>query len=117
MQQLAVCTAGTLLEVILSEDSCPIGKVSILYLHPFSFCEFLIAVSVSGSFAGAYGNASSYAAKELLLVRNYLDVREAKINNNLIDNALRPFCLGKKNWLFAQTEDGVRRALLSTVSL
>ena len=62
--------------------------------------------SVSVSSAGAYSNASSYAAKELLLVRSYLDVREAKINNNLIDNALRPFCLGKKNWLFAQTEDG-----------
>ena len=44
MPQLAVCTAGSLLGVILSEDSFPVGKVSFLYLHPFSFREFLIAV-------------------------------------------------------------------------
>ena len=44
LPQLAVCTAGSLLGVILSEDSFPVGKVSFLYLHPFSFREFLVAV-------------------------------------------------------------------------
>ena len=73
----------------------------------FDVLENLVATeSVSVSSAGAYGNALSYAAKELPLVRRYLDVPEVKIDNNLIENALRPFCLGKKNWLFAQTEDG-----------
>jgi predicted AAA+ superfamily ATPase len=44
LPQLAVCTAGSLLGVILSEESFPVGKVSFFYLHPFSFREFLIAV-------------------------------------------------------------------------
>ena len=44
LPQLAVCAAGSLLGVILSEDSFPVGKVSFLYLHPFSFREFLVAV-------------------------------------------------------------------------
>lgn len=42
--QLAVCAAGPLLGVVLSEESFPVGKVSFLYLHPFSFREFLTAV-------------------------------------------------------------------------
>lgn len=33
-----------MLGVILREESFPVGKVSFLYLHPFSFREFLIAV-------------------------------------------------------------------------
>ena len=73
----------------------------------FDVLENLVAMeSVSVSSAGAYGNASSYAAKELPLVLRYLDAPEVKIGNKLIENALRPFCLAKKNWLFAQTEDG-----------
>jgi transposase len=39
-------------------------------------------------------------------VRRYLDAPEVKIDNHLIENALRSFFLGKKNSLFAQTEDG-----------
>lgn len=41
---LAVCAAGSLLGVILSEESFPVGKVSFLYMFPLSFEEFLMAV-------------------------------------------------------------------------
>ena len=41
--QLAICAAGSLLGVILSKESFPVGKVSFLHLHPLSFHEFLMA--------------------------------------------------------------------------
>jgi len=42
--RLAVCAAGSLLGVILSNESFPVGKVSFLHMHPLSFEEFLMAV-------------------------------------------------------------------------
>jgi len=42
--QLAVCAAGSLLGVILSDESFPVGKVHFLHMHPLSFEEFLMAV-------------------------------------------------------------------------
>ena len=44
LPQFAVCAAGSLLGVILSEESFPVGKVAFLHMHPLSFSEFLIAV-------------------------------------------------------------------------
>ena len=44
MTQLALCSAGSLLGVILSEESFPMGKVSFLHLYPLNFSEFLEAV-------------------------------------------------------------------------
>ncbi len=55
---------------------------------------------------GEYGKALIYAADELPLIRHYLDSAEVEIDNNLCENSLRPFCLGKKNWLFAATNAG-----------
>lgn len=73
----------------------------------FNDLENIIASeAVSVSLVGAYGTALTYASKELPRVSRYLDAPEVQIDNNLVENALRPFCLGKKNWLFAQTEDG-----------
>lgn len=42
--RLAVCTAGSLLGVVLSEESFPVGKVNFLSMHPMSFFEFLRSV-------------------------------------------------------------------------
>jgi uncharacterized protein len=41
LPQLAICAAGSLLGVILSEDSFPVGKVAFLDMHPMNFEEFL----------------------------------------------------------------------------
>ncbi len=42
--QLALCAAGSLLGVILSEESFPVGKVNFLSMYPLTFDEFLRAV-------------------------------------------------------------------------
>jgi predicted AAA+ superfamily ATPase len=44
LPQLAICCAGSLLGVSLAKESFPVGKVSFMYMHPMSFCEFLRAV-------------------------------------------------------------------------
>ena len=45
MPELAICGAGSLLGLSLGESSFPVGKVDFLSLSPFSFEEFLRALS------------------------------------------------------------------------
>lgn len=42
--QLAICCAGSLLGLSLSEESFPVGSVSFLKLYPMSFAEFVLAI-------------------------------------------------------------------------
>lgn len=41
MAELALCAAGSLLGVYLSDESFPVGKVTLLDLYPMNFIEFL----------------------------------------------------------------------------
>ncbi len=41
--ELAVCAAGSLLGVMMSSESFPVGKVEFLDLYPMTFSEFLLA--------------------------------------------------------------------------
>jgi transposase len=52
------------------------------------------------------GEAINYALKlwEKLVV--YLEDARLPIDNNLVENAIRPFVLGRKNWLFSYSENG-----------
>jgi len=46
----------------------------------------------------------------------YLDDGRIEIDNNLVENAIRPTALGKKNWLFiGEAEAGERSAILYTI--
>lgn len=57
-----------------------------------------------------FGKAILYARKlwDKLLV--YLEDGRLKIDNNRIENLIRPVALGRKNWLFAGSPEGARRA-------
>ncbi len=62
------------------------------------------------------GKAISYALSiwDSLLV--YLDEGRVEIDNNLIENAIRPTAVGKKNWLFiGAAEAGKKAAILYTI--
>lgn len=50
-------------------------------------------------------------------LKNYLNKPEARIDNNVAERAIRPLALGRKNWLFAGSEEGGENAaiLLSLV--
>jgi len=52
------------------------------------------------------GKAIHYALGQWDRAVRYLDHGYARPDNNRVENAIRPFALGRKNWLFSKTEDG-----------
>jgi hypothetical protein len=64
----------------------------------------------------AMGQAISYALNQWPNLEKYLDHGEVEIDNNLVENAIRPTALGKKNWLFMGSEEaGERNAVIYTL--
>lgn len=56
--------------------------------------------------ATSLGKAYNYALKLEKELRVFLDNPEVRIDNNRTENDIRPFVIGRKNWLFADTTSG-----------
>ncbi|MGH8325805.1 MAG: IS66 family transposase [Steroidobacteraceae bacterium] len=56
----------------------------------------------------ATGKALNYLHNEWPTLIGYVDDGQLEIDNNLAENALRPFVLGRKNWLFSDSVRGVK---------
>ena len=54
------------------------------------------------------GEALHYLHKQWPALVRYLDDGRYPIDNNAIENAIRPFAIGRKNWLFSKTQAGAR---------
>jgi transposase len=52
------------------------------------------------------GKAISYLASDWPRLIRYLDDGRIEISNVLCENAIRPFVIGRKNWLFSDTPEG-----------
>jgi transposase len=52
------------------------------------------------------GKAISYAHNEWTYLTRYLDDGRLSIDNNFVENAIRPFVIGRKNWLFSDSVAG-----------
>jgi transposase len=52
----------------------------------------------------AIGIAINYTLKQWDYLKKYVDYGEAEIDNNWVENEIRPLGLGKKNWLFVMHE-------------
>jgi transposase len=62
------------------------------------------------------GLAIDYTLNLWPLLGAYLDDGRVEIDQNLVENAIRPTALGKKNWLFiGEAEAGERSAILYTI--
>jgi hypothetical protein len=62
------------------------------------------------------GKAISYAIKEWKKLEVYLGDGRVEIDNNLVENRIRPTKLGAKNWLFIGcAEAGQKAAILYTI--
>jgi len=62
------------------------------------------------------GVAMDYALGQWRTLDVYLGDGRVEIDNNLVENAIRPTALGKKNWLFVgEAEAGDRGAIIYTV--
>lgn len=51
------------------------------------------------------GKAFEYCANRWISLQNYLNDGMLEMDNNLIENAIRPLALGRKNYLFAGTHE------------
>lgn len=57
---------------------------------------------------GAIGKAIRYCVGHWAELNNYLLDGRVEIDNNLVENAIRPFALGRKNWLFNGSPAGAK---------
>ena len=53
-----------------------------------------------------------YSLNQKQQLTAYLDNGEVPISNNLAENAIRPFTLGRKNWLFCDTPKGAEASAI-----
>ena len=62
------------------------------------------------------GKAIDYALHQWSALLLFLEDGRLEIDNNLIENAIRPTAIGKKNWLFiGEAQAGARSAIIYTV--
>jgi transposase len=54
------------------------------------------------------GKAFVYTQSQWHRLTKYLDDGNISMDNNLAENAIRPFVVGRKNWLFADSVDGAK---------
>lgn len=65
---------------------------------------------------GGITKALDYSLKRWAALRRYLDDGTVPIDNNHIENQIRPWALGRKNWLFAGSlRSGQRAAALMSL--
>ena len=56
--------------------------------------------------------AVSYARSEKKYLYRFLESGEIPIDNNRAENAVRPFCVGRKNWLFSASVKGAEASAM-----
>lgn len=62
------------------------------------------------------GQALAYTLNQWAGLQHFLTDGRVELDNNLVENAIRPTAVGKKNWLFVgQAEAGQRSAILFTI--
>ena len=71
-----------------------------------AFWCWLNTVNVSNGFA--LKKAVQYALDQKPNLEHYLLDGRCQISNNLAENAIRPFTIGRKNWLFCDTQAGAK---------
>ncbi len=59
------------------------------------------------------GKAIAYTLTRWSKLNKYIDHGEVEIDNNLIENSIRPLALGRKNFLFAGSQESAQRAAIS----
>lgn len=56
--------------------------------------------------------AINYTLNQWIKLIGYCDNGELAISNILAENAIRPFCVGRRNWLFSDTPKGAKASAL-----
>ncbi|OIQ79865.1 transposase IS66 family protein [mine drainage metagenome] len=83
---------------------------------------WLMQTRITVADGGATAKALDYSIKRWPALIRYVDSGVLPIDNNPVENSIRPIAIGKKNWLFAGSERAGKRAaaiqtLLGTAKL
>jgi len=85
----------------------------------FAHCrrKFVDVIKISGNKVGKAHEAvkiigDCYALNQWKLLSAFAEYGEVEIDNNWIENQIRPFALGRKNWLFFGNHRGAEAAAL-----
>lgn len=74
--------------------------------------ELLNRLSITVNPASALGKAVSYTLGEWHKLVRFLDDPVIPLDNNAVENGIRPFVIGRKNWLFSDTPGGAHASAL-----
>jgi hypothetical protein len=81
-----------------------------------SMHDWLLKTRVTVANGGGTAKAIDYSLKRWAALSRYATDGRLPIDNNPVENTIRPIALGKKNWLFAGSERaGVRAAAIQTL--
>ena len=73
---------------------------------------FLWVRSVDPVVGSKLEDAVNYALNQEQYLRAFLKNGEVEISNNFAENAIRPFVIGRKNWLFSDTVKGAKSSAI-----
>jgi transposase len=57
---------------------------------------------------GKLGKAVNYSLNQWDKLKTFLEDGEIELSNNRAENGIRPFAVGRKNWLFSKTPNGAK---------
>ena len=83
-------------------------KHRIRYSKPIVDKYFEWLKSIKDDCTGSLKAAVNYSLNQEKDLRVYLKDGRLDISNNLCENTIRPFCVGRKNWLFSDTQGGAK---------
>jgi transposase len=70
------------------------------------FSTWLNQASINALPQSKYGKAITYALNQMPNLMHYLDKAELDIDNNRAERSIKPFVIGRKNWLFNHSVNG-----------
>jgi transposase len=94
-----------------SMERLRIRKVSAAPIY-YQLLEWVRTEQANNLTKGAMGKALLYAKNHLPRLEHYLRDGRIEIDNNQIENKIRPLALGRKNYLFAGSNQGAQRAAM-----
>ena len=103
---------ATQIRLIQNNDSILLSKIQTIINNtiPLWKSQMIIALGLANSVnalkGSALGKAVIYAQNQKPYMENYLLDGRCSLSNNVAENAIRPFTVGRKNWLFADTPKG-----------
>lgn len=74
--------------------------------------QYLKQIAVTALPKSPLGDAIGYALRQWNALNRYVEDGSLEIDNNGAENALRPLCLGRKNWLFIGSEAAAHRTMV-----